>query len=392
MSPVLEAVVEPEVSRGATRDIERELEDVDDPQISPEVGGIRGADSIGERMSDGQTVSLTPEMDGDGDLASAGQTGAGLRAGGAAAGATAAGRGSAVGGLAKVALGGAVAVGILSGVQSVANASPLFRKQTDILSKALSLYMRPFGRAIGSAIRPFAEEGLEMAKNFNRIASEQGLSVAVEKGLENPAQQTASNLIVGTPRTNAEAAARTRAGELAEEDVSDTFTPSDVFGAGVSIPFAGAERFTVGDVATLSIPQTLRTSGQIANAGLERAGLPGVAPIAPKPSELLQGAEQFGAGVGGRAAEGIDDDAVGPLNKAERGRLRGAIRDDNQLSEQEIKRLADDTRATKEELRRIREVLETIERNGGTLSDRNLNTVFGKTNERWGTERNSRTK
>ena len=96
-----------------------------------------------------------------------------------AAGASSLAGGAASGGLAKVALGGVVGFGILSGVKALSQASPLLGQAVDILSEAANLFFRPFGNAIAKTILPFANEAFTMAENFNEIAQEDGLDVAV---------------------------------------------------------------------------------------------------------------------------------------------------------------------------------------------------------------------
>jgi len=89
--------------------------------------------------------------------------------------------GAAAGGLATVALGGAVAFGMLQGIQTLSKASPALQATTGILSDAMSLFFRPFGRFLSSILRPAALGLLNMAVKFNEIAEEEGLAVAIGK-------------------------------------------------------------------------------------------------------------------------------------------------------------------------------------------------------------------
>jgi hypothetical protein len=129
---------------------------------------------------------LEPGVDGGGGVGGLG----GARGGGGGGGAAAAGAGgllsrlgggAAAGGLATVALGGAVAFGMLQGIQTLSKASPALQATTGILSDAMSLFFRPFGRFLSSILRPAALGLLNMAVKFNEIAEDDGLAVAIGK-------------------------------------------------------------------------------------------------------------------------------------------------------------------------------------------------------------------
>lgn len=82
-------------------------------------------------------------------------------------------------GLLKVALGGALAVGILKGVQKLADASPMMARTVEILSSAMALFFRPFGDFLGRLLEPVATWMLDMAVRFNELAEDEGLAIAV---------------------------------------------------------------------------------------------------------------------------------------------------------------------------------------------------------------------
>lgn len=113
------------------------------------------------------------------DMGGGGQRGGG---GGSGAGAAAAGGGLAKfakGGLLKVTLAGAVGFGLLTGINRIASASPAWQKTQSMFSEAMSLFFRPFGNKMSGWFSPLAEDLLDMAVDFNRIAGDKGLTVAV---------------------------------------------------------------------------------------------------------------------------------------------------------------------------------------------------------------------
>lgn len=76
-----------------------------------------------------------------------------------------------------VALAGAAGVGMLAAMHS---SSARLQAVTGMLGTATNLFFRPFGNFLGEQLRPFAKGGIEMASNFNKIASSKGLAVGVE--------------------------------------------------------------------------------------------------------------------------------------------------------------------------------------------------------------------
>lgn len=69
--------------------------------------------------------------------------------------------------------------GLVTAVTALSEASPTFGKMLSVLQGAMSLFFRPFGQALGQTLLPFAVNALQMAKTFNSLASEKGLSVAL---------------------------------------------------------------------------------------------------------------------------------------------------------------------------------------------------------------------
>lgn len=176
----LRGLLKPEVDdrakRSATSELQDELEEVEQLQPDVDTSGIQ--DSF-------NGLSM-PEFD-MGDAAS----GAGAAAGGGGAASAAASGGllgsAASGGLAKVALGGAVAVGMLSTLGTIKDltmaASPALQTTSSMFGEAMKLFFRPFGDFLSSLLRPMSKSLLEMAKNFNQNVGENGLTVALAEGL-----------------------------------------------------------------------------------------------------------------------------------------------------------------------------------------------------------------
>jgi hypothetical protein len=81
--------------------------------------------------------------------------------------------------MAKVALAGAVGLGILTATQKLAKHSPALAQVNSMFGQAMSMFFRPVGNAVADVIKPFAEEALKMAKKFNEIAGDKGLTVAL---------------------------------------------------------------------------------------------------------------------------------------------------------------------------------------------------------------------
>lgn len=151
----LKAKVEAAVDRSSQRQITKDVEQA--------IGEAEG-------VSPGGFQSRTGLGGGGGGGAAQAAGGAGLlsRFGGA---------GGAAATLGTVFLGGAIATGIL---KKMTAASGYLKASSSILGKAQTLFFKPFGDALGQTILPFAKKGLEMAVAFNKIASENGLEVAVK--------------------------------------------------------------------------------------------------------------------------------------------------------------------------------------------------------------------
>ena len=72
------------------------------------------------------------------------------------------------------------ALGAIAGSTALlARASPTFGAIFDILSTMKTVVLQPIGQMIGDSLMPFAMSGMDMAMNFNRMVSEDGLSVAL---------------------------------------------------------------------------------------------------------------------------------------------------------------------------------------------------------------------
>lgn len=123
---------------------------------------------------------LTPDIGGAGGGGLGGIGGAragGLGGGGGVLGSLASAASG--GGALTVALGGAIGFGLLQGVQAFASASPALQQTFGILSDAFEIFFRPFGKALDSAIRPFALAARDMALRFMKISDSEGIGVAL---------------------------------------------------------------------------------------------------------------------------------------------------------------------------------------------------------------------
>lgn len=174
----LRGLLKPEVDKRASRqvqkDVEKDLAEVE--ELQPELDTSKMEKSL-------QDFDMGGTLSGD---AGGGRR---RRGGGGGASAAAAGgglAGKAGGGLAKIALGGAVAIGMLGALNKIKNltmaSSPALQSTSNMFGEAMKLFFRPFGDFLSAQLRPFAKEGLKMAKNFNQSVGENGLAVAVTEG------------------------------------------------------------------------------------------------------------------------------------------------------------------------------------------------------------------
>jgi hypothetical protein len=116
-------------------------------------------------------------------------------AGGGAGGAAAAGGllGGAAGGIARVALAGAVGVGLLSGINALANDfAPSLQKELGLVGEGLQLIASVFGEKLSKFLP--GEEFYRGAKDFYTTALNEGLGVAIVGGLENIGEFTLGGL------------------------------------------------------------------------------------------------------------------------------------------------------------------------------------------------------
>jgi hypothetical protein len=126
-------------------------------RTSPDVDGSRGMGGFGTGAMAGKAVA---RGGGAGGLAS--KLGKGGVAGAAIIG--------------TVALGGALANRMLG---AMSEASGHLRASQSMFGTAMSLFFKPFGDALGQFLEPYAKEALEMALQFNKIADDKGLGVAI---------------------------------------------------------------------------------------------------------------------------------------------------------------------------------------------------------------------
>lgn len=193
----LRGLLKPEVDdrarREAVSEIEDDLEEVE--QLEPEVDNTElsgdlsaGAGGAFAGAVPGERGRPAPDLE-RGAAEGGGGGGVAAAAAGEVAG-SALGGISKVGGMMKVALGGAVAAGILSGVNKAAQASPLMRSQVEMFSTAMSLFFRPVGDMMGRYFQPFALGALQMAHRFVEISDEEGLMVGVQYIAEETGERT----------------------------------------------------------------------------------------------------------------------------------------------------------------------------------------------------------
>lgn len=116
--------------------------------------------------------------------------------GGGSGGMMAALGGGAGGALATVALGGAIAVGLLKGVEKMASFSPRGKKMADMFGQAMDLFFRPMGDLVGRALMPYARGALKTMVKLNEHISSDGLIIGGLKWLK----QTLTNLPGGFAR------------------------------------------------------------------------------------------------------------------------------------------------------------------------------------------------
>jgi hypothetical protein len=81
--------------------------------------------------------------------------------------------------MAKVALAGAVGIGILKATQKLAKHSPALAQVNSMMRQAWSMFWRPFGKFLAEKLKPWAEDALKMAQRFMEISDSEGLVVAV---------------------------------------------------------------------------------------------------------------------------------------------------------------------------------------------------------------------
>lgn len=164
----IRAKVEPEVDKSSQsrlmRDLEKDIEELE--ELTFENNGIEGRTTPG-----GGGVGSEATAMGAGRMSKGG----GLKGklGGAAGGAGMM-AGAAV--MGTVALGGVLANKMYG---AMSKASGRLQSVNSILGQASKLFFKPFGDALGDALLPYAKKGLEMATNFNEIASDKGLKVAI---------------------------------------------------------------------------------------------------------------------------------------------------------------------------------------------------------------------
>jgi hypothetical protein len=92
------------------------------------------------------------------------------------------------GGILKASLVGAVGVGILSGIQSLANEyAPRLSKELSLIGEGVGLLKGAFGEAIAEYVP--GEEFFNSAKGFYTTATNEGLSVALQDAITGPATQ-----------------------------------------------------------------------------------------------------------------------------------------------------------------------------------------------------------
>lgn len=147
----IRAKVEPSVDRSSKRKLTQDVEDAIEDAEDGVGGGI---------------------MDRTGPSGGGGGGGGGAGAGTLSGG----GIGGAAKMLGTVALGGVVATGMLKAMES---ASGRLSGVSSIFGSMSKLFLKPFGDKLAEALLPFAEDGLEIMKNFNDVVEDDGLAVGV---------------------------------------------------------------------------------------------------------------------------------------------------------------------------------------------------------------------
>jgi hypothetical protein len=229
----LESTIEPTVDERAAEQEAADLRQTFEDELGDMGVGVDGGGLGGARAGGGG---------GLGGVAAGGVAGRAISSGAA---------GTAAGGLASVALAGAVGFGILQGVQRVASASPAFQQTASMFGEAMDLFFRPFGNALAGRLRPLATNLIGMAKDFDKVASNQGLAVAIGQ-FENRALNglgTAFSDALGTVGVNVELSGSDvvggtlAAGAILKAVGWPSVTASGIIGA-VSWPVLGAAAIT----------------------------------------------------------------------------------------------------------------------------------------------------
>lgn len=195
----LKSVVEPEMDERQmdkeVKKLEKRLDEAED--ISPDIDDS----GFGDLMDEDLDVSLSGE--GGGDFL----TGIGVGGGGAGmmGGLTSSLRGlvSALGplgaGVLAVTLTGAIAVGIWKGIENIAEFAPSWDAVESMFSTAQQLFFLPFGQALSSVFLPSAQSILEMSKEFQETAEDEGIGAALggllDEQVFKPIRQAGANLL-----------------------------------------------------------------------------------------------------------------------------------------------------------------------------------------------------
>jgi len=185
----IKGLLKPEVDSGALddagKDVEEAMEEIDDLRPDVDVSGVK--DKLDEVEIGG--MNLGESVDGLAErLGVGGPEPAFTRVSGAGAGGPGAGEGflsglATSGGMMKVALGGAVALGMASALGSVARrleqASPALQQTNELFGSAMNMFFRPFGRFLSTLLRPMAMGLLMFSRDWVELTQEEGLSVAI---------------------------------------------------------------------------------------------------------------------------------------------------------------------------------------------------------------------
>jgi hypothetical protein len=122
--------------------------------------------------------------------------GGGVGAGGARGGGGGLLGGAVAGGVARVALAGAVGYGLLQGISALAGEhAPLLQQKLDMVNQGLGLVAGAFGEKLAEYLP--AKEFWNGAKSFYETAQEEGLDVAVTEGLEGVGEGTLESVGLG---------------------------------------------------------------------------------------------------------------------------------------------------------------------------------------------------